>query len=133
MLHEFYAATETLIITNITAEEMRRKPRSVGRPAWDVFLRLLDERGAEVPVGQVGEIYLQGPSLFSGYYRDSQKTDEAFRDGWFTLGDLGKLDEDGYLYIVDRRTDMVISGGRTSTPARWRRCCSGTPRWPRRR
>ncbi|BEQ16676.1 class I adenylate-forming enzyme family protein [Desulfoferula mesophila] len=117
VLHEFYAATETLIITNITAEEMRRKPRSVGRPAWDVFLRLLDERGAEVPVGQVGEIYLQGPSLFSGYYRDSQKTDEAFRDGWFTLGDLGKLDEDGYLYIVDRRTDMVISGGENIYPS----------------
>ncbi|MCB2193274.1 MAG: long-chain-fatty-acid--CoA ligase [Deltaproteobacteria bacterium] len=117
VLYEFYGATETLIMTNITAENMLRKKRSVGPPAWDVFLRLLDEHGNEVPTGQVGEIFIQGPSLFSGYYRDPEKTAEAYKDGWFTLGDMGKLDEDGYLYIVDRRTDMVISGGENIYPS----------------
>lgn len=117
VLNEFYAATETLIITSIASRDMRRKKRSVGPPAWDVFLKLLDEHGREVPPGQVGEIYIQGPSLFSGYFRDPEKTNQSFRDGWFTLGDLGRLDEEGYLYIVDRRTDMVISGGENIYPS----------------
>lgn len=117
VLYEFYAATETLIITNIAAKDMLRKKRSVGPPAWDVFLKLLDEDGNRVPDGEVGEIYLQGPSLFSGYFRDEEKTAEAMKDGWFTLGDMGRLDEDGFLYIVDRRTDMVISGGENIYPS----------------
>ena len=117
VLNEFYAATETLIITSIAAKDMARKSRAVGPPAWDVFLKLLDEDGREVPPGQVGEIYLQGPSLFSGYFRDEEKTAAAFRDGWFTLGDMGRLDEEGFLYIVDRRTDMVISGGENIYPS----------------
>ncbi len=117
VLNEFYAATETLIITSIAAKDMARKSRAVGPPAWDVFLKLLDEDGREVPPGQVGEIYLQGPSLFSGYFRDQEKTAAAFRDGWFTLGDMGRLDEEGFLYIVDRRTDMVISGGENIYPS----------------
>ena len=117
VLYEFYAATETLIITNIPAKDMLRKKRSVGPPAWDVFLKILDEYGNRVPDGEVGEIYLQGPSLFSGYFRDPEKTAEAFKDGWFTLGDMGRVDEEGYVYIVDRRTDMVISGGENIYPS----------------
>ena len=128
VLYEFYAATETLIITNISAKDMLRKKRSVGPPAWDVFLKILDEYGKEVPDGQVGEIYIQGPSLFSGYYRDSEKTADAFRGGWFTLGDMGRVDEDGYLYIVDRRTDMVISGGENIYPSEVEEVLLGHPK-----
>ena len=117
VLNEFYAATETLIITNINGRDMARKQRSVGRPVWDAFVKLLDPDGRPVPQGEVGEIYLRGPSLFSGYYRDEEKTAAAFRDGWFTLGDMGRLDEEGYLYIVDRRVDMVISGGENIYPS----------------
>ena len=117
ILHEFYAATETRIITNVFPEEMRRKIRSVGRPIRDVEVRVLDGTGKELPPGEVGEIYIKGPSLFSGYYKNETKTRESYRDGWFTLGDMGKMDEEGYLYILDRKQDMVISGGENIYPS----------------
>ncbi|MCB2225602.1 MAG: AMP-binding protein [Desulfarculaceae bacterium] len=117
VLNEFYAATETLIVTSINAREMTRKTRSVGRPVWDSYVKLLDDKGRPTPQGQVGEVYMRCPSLFSGYYRDPEKTAASFRDGWFTLGDMGRLDEEGFLYIVDRRTDMVISGGENIYPS----------------
>lgn len=117
ILHEFYAATETLILTSINAGEMGLKNRSVGRPVRDVYLRLLDEDGREVPTGQVGEVYIKCPSLFSGYYLDEERTRQSFRGSWFTLGDMGRLDQEGYLYLVDRKTDMVISGGENIYPS----------------
>ncbi|RJX29721.1 MAG: hypothetical protein C4525_14045 [Desulfarculus sp.] len=117
ILHEFYAATETLILTSINAGEIGLKRRSVGRPVRDVYLRLLNDNGQEVPAGQVGEVYLKCPSLFSGYYRDQERTRQAFRGSWFSLGDMGRLDDDGYLYLVDRKTDMVISGGENIYPS----------------
>jgi acyl-CoA synthetase (AMP-forming)/AMP-acid ligase II len=117
ILHEFYGATETRIMTNIFPEEMGRKIRSVGRPIWDVEIRILDNEGKELPPGKVGEIYINGPSLFSGYYKNEEKTRESHRGGWFTLGDMGKVDEEGYLYIVDRKQDMVISGGENIYPS----------------
>ncbi len=117
VLNEFYAATETLIVTNIKASDMVRKQRSVGRPVWDAFVKVVDQQGQPVPTGRVGEIYLRCPSLFSGYYRDPEKTAAAFRGGWLTLGDMGRLDGEGFLYIVDRRIDMVISGGENIYPS----------------
>ncbi len=117
ILHEFYAATETRIMTNISPEEMEKKGRSVGRPIWDVEIRILDDEGKDLPTGEVGEIFVRGPSLFSGYYKDEEKTQECYRNGWFTLGDMGRFDEEGYLYIVDRKQDMVISGGENIYPS----------------
>lgn len=117
ILHECYAATETRVITSISPGEMGRKIRSVGRPIRDVKIRILDEDGKDVPSGKVGEIYVHGPSLFSGYYKDDKKTQESYRNGWFTLGDMGRFDEEGYLYIVDRKQDMVISGGENIYPS----------------
>ncbi|MCF8034559.1 MAG: AMP-binding protein [Desulfarculaceae bacterium] len=128
VLHEFYAATETLIVTSIGARDMNRKIRSVGRPVWDAYVKLLDDRGKPVPQGQVGEIYMQCPSIFSGYYRDPDKTAAAFKDGWFTLGDMGRLDDEGFLYIVDRRTDMVISGGENIYPSEVEEVLLGHPK-----
>lgn len=116
VLHEFYGATETRIITNITADELVRKPRSVGRPIRDVELRILDEARAEVPAGTVGEVFVRGPGLFSGYLDDPERTRKSHHGDWFSLGDLGRLDEDGYLYLVDRKQDMIISGGENIYP-----------------
>lgn len=83
----------------------------------DIDVRILDADGNQVPVGEAGEIFLRTPTLFSGYYNDPEKTRQAFRGDWFSLGDMGRLDEDGYLYIVDRRHDMVISGGENIYPS----------------
>lgn len=117
VLQEFYAATETRIIANITAEELARKTRSVGRPVRDVEVRILDEDGNDLPTGDTGEIFLRSPTLFSGYFNDPEKTAAAFRGDWFSLGDMGRLDEEGYLYIVDRKQDVVISGGENIFPS----------------
>lgn len=115
-LTEFYGATETRIVTLISASELAARERSVGRPLHDVELRVLDEQGAEVATGEVGEVYLRGPGLFSGYWRDPVKTAAAHRGEWFSLGDMGRLDDEGYLYLVDRKQDMIISGGENIYP-----------------
>jgi long-chain acyl-CoA synthetase len=116
ILTEFYGATETRIISTISAEELAARERSVGRPVHDVELRILDDGGREVPTGTVGEVYLRGPGLFSGYWRDPKRTAEVHRGEWFSLGDMGRLDADGYLYLVDRKQDMIISGGENIYP-----------------
>lgn len=117
VLQEFYGATETRIVASISAEELNRKTRSVGRPVRDIDIRILDAEGRDLPAGEVGEIYMRTPTIFSGYYNDPEKTAETFRGDWFSLGDMGRMDEDGYLYIVDRRSDMVISGGENIYPS----------------
>jgi acyl-CoA synthetase (AMP-forming)/AMP-acid ligase II len=116
ILYEHYASTETLILCTIGGREMLERPTSVGRPVYDVHLELLDDEGKQVTQGEVGEIYIKGPSLFNGYYKDEEKTRQAMKGGWFTLGDMGRFDEEGYLYIVDRKADMVISGGENIYP-----------------
>ena len=116
ILTEFYGATETRIISMISAGELAERERSVGRPVHDVELRILDEAGHELPAGSVGEVYLRGPGLFSGYWRDPKRTAEAHRGEWFSLGDMGRLDAEGYLYLVDRKQDMIISGGENIYP-----------------
>jgi acyl-CoA synthetase (AMP-forming)/AMP-acid ligase II len=116
ILREFYGATETRIITSISSAELQRKPRSVGRPARDVEVRILDDSRSEVPTGEVGEVFVRGPGLFSGYLGDPERTRSAFHGDWFSLGDLGRLDDEGYLYLVDRKQDMIISGGENIYP-----------------
>jgi acyl-CoA synthetase (AMP-forming)/AMP-acid ligase II len=116
ILSEFYGATETRIITSITPAELAERTRSVGRAVRDVELRILDEAGNPVPPGVAGEVYVRGPGLFSGYYKDPAATQKSHRGDWFSLGDIGRLDEDGYLYLVDRKADMIISGGENIYP-----------------
>lgn len=117
ILQEFYAGTETRIVASIGTDELRSKKRSVGRPVRDIDVRICDSDGIELPTGSVGEIYLRSPTLFSGYYNDPEKTAKAFRGDWFSLGDMGRMDDDGYLYLVDRSQDMVISGGENIYPS----------------
>lgn len=83
----------------------------MGKPFTCTQVRLLDDQGFEVAPGEVGELHSYSPFLFNGYFRQPDATRESMRDGWLSVGDLARRDEDGYLYIVDRKKDMVISGG----------------------
>jgi len=86
-------------------------PRPPGRPGLNVETRVVDEDDNPLPPGHVGEIVHRGPHTMYGYWNDPERTAEAFRGGWFHSGDLGRFDEDGYLYVVDRKKDMVNTGG----------------------
>jgi long-chain acyl-CoA synthetase len=114
---EFYGATEGPG-TIISPSEWLEKPGSVGRPWPGITVQILDDDGHELPPGEIGTIYLSslGSRKFS-YHNAPEKTAAAFRGDFFTVGDLGWLDADGYLFIADRRTDMVISGGVNIYPA----------------
>jgi len=96
---------------------LRRKAGSCGLPFMTVEPRIVDENGADVPVGQVGELLMRGPCISRGYWNQPETTAKAFRDGWFVTGDAARVDEDGFYYIVDRRKDMYISGGENVYPA----------------
>lgn len=87
------------------------KVGSVGRPVAHLRVRVVDEQGAEVPAGELGEITLSGPKVFAGYWRDEEATAKVLRDGWFHTGDIGRIDADGYLFVEDRKKDMIVSGG----------------------
>ena len=113
---EFYGASEGGF-TRIGAEEWLRKPGSVGTPWPGHQIHILDEQGGALPRGEIGLIYVRSPQTAFRYRGADEKTRAAFRDGMFTAGDLGWLDEDGYLFIADRRTDLIISGGANIYPA----------------
>jgi fatty-acyl-CoA synthase len=110
IIDEYYASSEAIGSTLITAEDWLAHPGSVGKP-MNCQIHILDENGDEVPAGQPGEIYFEGGSSFE-YLNDESKT-AASRDrrGWTTVGDIGYVDDDGYLYLTDRRHHMIISGG----------------------
>ena len=111
-LWNFYGQTEMApVATVLQPEDQLRKLGSAGKPAINVETRVVGEDERPVAVGEVGEIVHRGPHVMLGYYRDPGKTGEAFRGGWFHSGDLGRFDEDGYLYVVDRKKDMIKSGG----------------------
>jgi fatty-acyl-CoA synthase len=110
IVDEYYASSEAIGSTMIFAEDWLTHPGSVGKPMVG-GLHILDEDGNELPAGQAGEIYFEGGLDFE-YLNDAEKTAKS-RDGhgWKTVGDIGYLDEDGYLYLTDRRHHMIISGG----------------------
>jgi acyl-CoA synthetase (AMP-forming)/AMP-acid ligase II len=101
----------------LRGEDAIRKMGSVGRPALGVEARILDEEGADVRRGEVGEIVYRGPTVMQGYHGKPEATAEAFADGWFHSGDLVREDPDGFIYVVDRLKDMLISGGENVYPA----------------
>ncbi len=88
-----------------------QKPGSIGTPIERVEMRIVDEDDNEVPRGEVGEIVIRGHNIMKGYWNKPEATAEAIRDGWFHSGDMGRQDEDGYFYVVDRKKDMIIRGG----------------------
>jgi len=114
---EFYGASEGMASV-ISPEEWLTKPGSVGRPFPGLSLRIIDDAGAEVPAGQVGSVYISAFAGYRfGYHNDPAKTSDAWRQDHFTVGDMGWLDEDGYLFLADRRTDLILSGGVNVYPA----------------
>ncbi|MCX4767722.1 long-chain fatty acid--CoA ligase [Streptomyces sp. NBC_01275] len=107
-----YGLTETVSgDTFLDRAHALTKLGSVGRPVPHTRIRIVDDTGKEVPAGELGEITLRGPKVFAGYWRDEQATAAVLRDGWFHTGDIGHVDEDGFLYIDDRKKDMIVSGG----------------------
>ena len=91
--------------------DRERKPGSIGTPIRGVEMRVVDDHGNEVPQGEVGEIVIRGDNIMKGYWQRPDATAAAIPDGWFRSGDLGRVDEDGYFAIVDRKKDMIIRGG----------------------
>lgn len=110
VFHELYGLTEGFV-TILDKTDFHKKPGSVGCPPQFFEMRIVDDQGRDLPPGEVGEIVGRGPILMAGYYKDPMRTRDAIRDGWLYTGDLGYADEDGYLFLVDRKKDMVISGG----------------------
>jgi acyl-CoA synthetase (AMP-forming)/AMP-acid ligase II len=107
-----YGLTETVSgDTFLDRDSTVTKLGSVGRPCLYLEVDIWDEDGRSVPAGERGEIVLRGPKVFKGYWRDPDATATAFAGGWFHTGDIGVRDEDGYLFIVDRLKDMILSGG----------------------
>jgi long-chain acyl-CoA synthetase len=118
VIHEFYGSTESGAVTFANSEDALRKPGTVGRIAPGAELRFIGEDGRELPQGQIGEIYsrIAGNPNFT-YHNKPEKRAEIERAGFITSGDVGYVDEDGYVFICDRKRDMVISGGANIYPA----------------
>jgi acyl-CoA synthetase (AMP-forming)/AMP-acid ligase II len=107
-----YGLTETVSgDTFLDRDSIVTKLGSVGRPCLYLELDIWDKQGTSVPAGERGEIVMRGPKVFKGYWRDAEATATAFAGGWFHTGDIGVRDDDGYLFIVDRLKDMIVSGG----------------------
>jgi long-chain acyl-CoA synthetase len=109
-IRQGYGLTETaaLIATNPVGRE---KPGAVGLPVPGTEVRILDEKMQPLPPGEVGEICARSPGVMRGYWHSPEATQEALRDGWLHTGDLGYQDDEGYLFIVDRKKDLIIRGG----------------------
>lgn len=115
--YEGFGLTETApIVSVLDSANSIRKSGSVGRPSIHVSMKVVDEYGQEVPTGKVGELIIKGPNIFKEYWNKPEATKEALRDGWFYTGDLAKIDEEGFFYIVDRMKDMIITGGENVYP-----------------
>jgi long-chain acyl-CoA synthetase len=110
-IYEGYGPTECAPVLTVNPPFGERKLGSVGPPIPQVELRVVDDGGNPLPPGAVGEIVARGPNVMQGYLNRPVETAEVLRDGWYHTGDLGHMDEDGYYYIVDRKTDLILVGG----------------------
>lgn len=108
---EGYGLTETSPLATFNHIERPSKPGTVGQPIFGVEVKCFDDDDKEVAKGERGEVVIRGPNVMKGYYKRPEATAEAFRSGWFHTGDIGVMDEEGYLAIVDRKKDMILRGG----------------------
>lgn len=111
LLHETYGSTEGGIVTNIRPEDLRRKPGSVGHPFANMEVKLVRADGSIADVGEPGELLCRGPTSFAGYWQRPDDTAAAVIHGWVTVGDIAVADADGFITIIDRKKDMVVTGG----------------------
>jgi acyl-CoA synthetase (AMP-forming)/AMP-acid ligase II len=117
-LYEGYGSTEAGIVTILKPQDQMEKLGSIGQESLGTeFVKILDAEGREVGAGEVGELYSRGPMLFDEYYKLPEKTAESFCGGWFSAGDMARRDEEGYFYIVDRKDNMIITGGENVYPS----------------
>jgi acyl-CoA synthetase (AMP-forming)/AMP-acid ligase II len=117
-LYELYGSTEAGWVTLLRPHEQLERLGSVGREwAGSGAIRILDERGHEVPDGEVGELFSRTSYVFDGYWKNGEKTAEAFRGAWCSVGDMARRDRDGYIWLVDRKSNMIISGGENIYPS----------------
>ena len=119
-IQQGYGLTETSpILTTLDPDEHRNalesgrydRLKAAGRPVTGVDMRIVDGNGEEVPLGEAGEVAVRGPNVTAGYLNRPEETAAAFRGGWFHTGDIGRMDEEGFMYLLDRKKDMVITGG----------------------
>jgi long-chain acyl-CoA synthetase len=108
---EGYGLSETSPVASFNHPDRERKPGSIGTPVDGVEMRVVDDNDNEVPAGDVGEIVIRGHNVMKGYWNRPDATAEVMRGGWFHSGDMAKVDDDGYFYIVDRKKDLIIRGG----------------------
>jgi len=107
-----YGMTEASgAVSQATGEGITARPKASGQLLAMVDVKVTDEAGNDLPTGEIGEFWVRGPTVIKEYYRRPEANAKAFKEGWYRTGDIGKLDADGYLTVVDRKTDMVISGG----------------------
>ncbi|HUW65352.1 MAG TPA: AMP-binding protein [Spirochaetia bacterium] len=117
-LWEAYGSTETALVTLLRPEDQFKKLGSIGKEICGIDrIKILDPDGEEVAPGEVGELYVRSPALFGEYWGDPGKTREAFQGEWCTAGDMARKDEDGYYYLVDRKANMIITGGENVYPS----------------
>jgi len=116
ILMEGYGLTEASPVVSVNPLYGTRKVSSVGPPLPGVRIRIADENGNEVPAGSPGEICIMGPNVMKGYFEKPEETAKVLKNGWLLTGDIGKVDEDGYLYILDRKKDMLKSHGMNVYP-----------------
>jgi long-chain acyl-CoA synthetase len=108
---EGYGLSETSPMASFNHPDRERKPGSIGTPVRGVEMKLVDDGGNEVAHGETGEIVIRGHNVMKGYWRRPDATAQAIRDGWFFSGDIGRIDDEGYFYIVDRKKELIIRGG----------------------
>jgi long-chain acyl-CoA synthetase len=108
---EGYGLSETSPVASFNHPDRQRKPGSIGTPISGVEMKVVDADGAEAPPGEPGEIVIRGHNVMRGYWRRPEATAAAIQGGWFHTGDIGRVDEDGYFFIVGRQKDLIIRGG----------------------
>jgi long-chain acyl-CoA synthetase len=116
-MSEVYGLTEAVAVVTISRADMPRKQGSSGVPLPGVELRIVDAEDKELPPYEQGEITVKGPNVMKGYYKNPEETKEALRGGWLHTGDIGYVDEEGSLYVTDRKKDMIIKGGYNIYPS----------------
>ena len=128
--YEGYGMSETAALALTVPGTGKIKPMSVGVPYIGTTVRIVGEDGKDMPLGQPGEIWMKGPMVMKGYWNNPEETAKVFsEDGWLKSGDIAYMDEDGYVFIVDRTKDMIIAGGYNIYPRRWTRSSPAIPKW----
>jgi acyl-CoA synthetase (AMP-forming)/AMP-acid ligase II len=116
-IYDLYGLTEASPgISILTPHAPPEKMRSVGKPMMSVTIKIVDDEGRALPRGENGEIACRGPNVMKGYYNDPTATQEALKEGWLHTGDMGNIDQDGYLYLTGRKKELIISGGENISP-----------------